>query len=88
LIFVTVGNATQRFHRLLKAVDELAGKGFFGTHNVFVQTGNNPDVDLQHSEQRAFLSIDEFERQMRNAETVISHGGWRARQRSPTATGR
>jgi beta-1,4-N-acetylglucosaminyltransferase len=75
LIFVTVGNATQRFHRLLKAVDKLAGEGFFGTHNVFVQTGNNPDVILQHTEHRAFLSIDEFEQQMQIAETVISHGG-------------
>lgn len=75
MIFVTVGNATQRFHRLLQAVDELAGKGFFGTHHVFAQTGNNPEVVLQHSEHRAFLSIAEFEQQMRNAETVISHGG-------------
>ena len=75
MIFVTVGNATQRFGRLLKAVDDLSEKGFFGTQMVFVQTGNNPDVSLSHCEHKAFLSIDEFEGQIQNADIVICHGG-------------
>jgi UDP-N-acetylglucosamine transferase subunit ALG13 len=75
VIFVTVGNATQRFPRLLQAIDELSGSGFFDSQKVFVQTGHNADVRLRHCEQQAFLAIDEFERRMQNAEIIICHGG-------------
>jgi UDP-N-acetylglucosamine transferase subunit ALG13 len=75
LIFVTVGNATQRFHRLLKAVDELSGKGFFESQSVFVQTGHNTDILLQYCDHQPFLALDEFEGRVQNAEIIICHGG-------------
>jgi len=75
VIFVTVGNATQRFPRLLQAVDALSGSGFFDSQKVFVQTGHNPDVRLRHCEQQAFLAMDEFERHIQDAEMIICHGG-------------
>ncbi len=75
MIFVTVGNATQRFARLLQAVDELSGSGFFDSQKVFVQTGHNADIRLRHCEQQAFLALDEFERHMQDADIIICHGG-------------
>ena len=38
-MFVTVGNATQGFARLLQAVDAAAGEGFFEGEPVLIQTG-------------------------------------------------
>jgi UDP-N-acetylglucosamine transferase subunit ALG13 len=75
LIFVTVGNATQRFPRLLKAVDDLSASGFFEAEPVVVQTGNNTGLRLAHCQPQAFLAMDEFERHMRNADLIICHGG-------------
>ncbi|MFL6212872.1 MAG: glycosyltransferase [Blastocatellia bacterium] len=75
MIFVTVGNATQQFPRLLKAVDDLSASGFFETETVIVQTGNNTDIRLAHCQQQAFLAMEEFEQHMHNAGLIICHGG-------------
>jgi UDP-N-acetylglucosamine transferase subunit ALG13 len=75
LVFVTVGNATQGFKRLLDAVDEAAGRGIFGDEAVFIQTGNNPDFRASHCKQQAFIEPDEYESLLKNASLIISHAG-------------
>ena len=75
MVFVTVGNATGGFRRLLDAVDRLAGEGFFNGEPVLVQSGNNPDFAPRHCEARAFLAIEEFRARLHEATLVICHGG-------------
>ena len=75
MIFVTVGNATQRFRRLLDAVDELKGKGLFHQEPVFIQTGHNPDFHPRYCGHKPFLGMDEFQQQMEKADLIITHGG-------------
>jgi beta-1,4-N-acetylglucosaminyltransferase len=75
VIFVTVGNATQRFARLLEAVDDLAEKGMFGAEPVLIQSGNNPDFHSSRCEVKPFISMDEFNSLISRAELIISHGG-------------
>lgn len=75
LVFVTVGNATQGFTRLLNAVDEAAGQGVFGDEPIFIQTGNNPDFHASHCEQQSFLPMSQFEALLRDSSLIISHGG-------------
>ena len=74
-MFVTVGNATQGFKRLLDAVDEAAGQGLFGDEPIFIQTGNNPDFHASHCEQQSFLPMSQFEALLRDSSLIISHGG-------------
>jgi UDP-N-acetylglucosamine transferase subunit ALG13 len=75
MIFVTVANATQRFSRLLKAVDELAGKGVFGSEVVFIQSGNNPNFLPSHCKHEPFLGTDDFAQKVREANLIICHAG-------------
>jgi exopolysaccharide biosynthesis glucuronosyltransferase PssE len=75
LIFVTVGNATQGFRRLLDAVDVLAGKGTFNGEEVLIQFGSNSDFQASHCKQEAFLQTARFAEAMRTASLVISHAG-------------
>jgi UDP-N-acetylglucosamine transferase subunit ALG13 len=75
MIFVTVGNATQRFGRLLNAIDGLAGRGLFGNDVVFIQSGNNPRFLPSFCKHESFLSIEEFVRKISEADMVICHAG-------------
>jgi UDP-N-acetylglucosamine transferase subunit ALG13 len=75
MVFVTVGNATQGFERLLKAVDEVAGKGVFAGEDVLLQTGNNPNFRASHCQQKQFIEMSEFESLLGSASLIISHGG-------------
>jgi UDP-N-acetylglucosamine transferase subunit ALG13 len=75
VIFVTVGNATQGFRRLLDAVDRLAGQGGFGDQAVFIQSGNNPDFHPSYCKHEPFLTMEAFERKIREADLIISHTG-------------
>jgi UDP-N-acetylglucosamine transferase subunit ALG13 len=75
LIFVTVGNATQPFTRLLAAVDRLATEGIFAGEPVLIQSGNNPGVVSHSCEVRPFISMDEFVQFMQDASLLICHGG-------------
>lgn len=75
MVFVTVGNATQEFRRLLSAVDALAGEGFFQHDSVFIQTGHSRSFHSQHCICTSFLSTDEFVQRMENADLIICHGG-------------
>lgn len=75
MIFVTVGNSTQGFRRLLEAVDILEGQGAFGDEPVLIQSGNNANFKPSYCEYGAFLSPEEFIRQINKAGTVICHAG-------------
>ena len=75
MIFVTVGNATQSFDRLLNAIDELAGKSAFEGEHVLIQSGNSPKFVARHCEARPFISMDEFSDLMEQASLIICHGG-------------
>lgn len=75
MIFVTVGNATEGFRRLLDAVDRMAGQGAFGNESVFMQTGNNPDFRPTHCRHEPFMSMEEFVSRVREATLVICHAG-------------
>lgn len=75
MIFVTVGNATQGFRRLLDAMDRFAGQGAFGDETVFIQSGNNPDFRPFYCKHEPFLNMEEFERKINEADLIISHAG-------------
>ncbi|HET6892678.1 MAG TPA: glycosyltransferase [Pyrinomonadaceae bacterium] len=74
-MLVTVGNATQGFVRLLKAVDAAAGNGVFGEETVFIQAGNTSNFVAAHCRQQDFLEMKQFEMLLRDATLVICHGG-------------
>ena len=75
LVFVTVGNATQGFRRLLEGVDAIAGRGFFNNDSVIIQSGNNPDFRALHCKQENFIPIDQFTQLIREAALIICHAG-------------
>lgn len=74
MVFVTVGNATQGFRRLLDAVDDLARRDFF-EDRVFIQSGHNADFQALHCDATPFVSMDDFNQMMENASLIICHGG-------------
>src|SRR5437879_223521 len=75
VVFVTVGTATQSFRRLVEGVDRLAEIGLFEREPVVMQTGATRDFVPQNCEWRPFLPRPEFDRLMREASLIISHGG-------------
>jgi UDP-N-acetylglucosamine transferase subunit ALG13 len=75
VVFVTVGNATQHFRRLLEAVNRVAESGAFGSERIFIQSGHNPGFESGHCEVKQFVSMDEFEYLMSSASLIICHGG-------------
>ncbi len=75
MIFVTVGNATQGFMRLLKGVDDLARQGAFGQEEIFMQVGHNPGFLSSHCKVEPFISMEEFQKRMSAASLIIAHGG-------------
>lgn len=75
MVFVSVGNATQPFLRLLEAVDALAGQGVFGADPVVMQIGHANGFTPYFGRSVAFLSMDEFIVHVRQACLVICHGG-------------
>jgi beta-1,4-N-acetylglucosaminyltransferase len=70
--FVSVGNATQPFHRLLGAVCELAHQL---PQPVFVQYGSAQDFSCPSCNAVAFVDMQAFERQVAEAELLILHAG-------------
>jgi UDP-N-acetylglucosamine transferase subunit ALG13 len=75
MFFVTVGNATQGFRRLLDAVGRLAAEGFFEAESIVIQSGHNPDFSSPHCQVIPFISMDEFDDCMERASLIICHGG-------------
>lgn len=72
-IFITTGSQKFQFNRLLKAVDELIGKGII-TDEVFAQTGYS-DYQPKHYKYENFLDRDRFADEMDRTDLVITHGG-------------
>jgi UDP-N-acetylglucosamine transferase subunit ALG13 len=75
MIFVTVGNATQGFRRLLEAVDALGGTPILSGEEIVMQTGHNDDFHPKHSRIEPFLSMERFQARMGEARLIICHGG-------------
>ena len=75
MVFVTVGNATQGFRRLLDTIEDLAGAGTFGSETVLIQSGNNRDFRTLHCIQEPFLPVERFVEMIRTADLVICHAG-------------
>jgi len=73
MIFVTVGNATQSFPRLLRAMDDLAGNGLNG-ESVVMQSGT-AEYRAVHCVQRDYFSSEEFVELIQTARIVVCHGG-------------
>ena len=75
MIFITVGNATQGFPRLLKAIENLGKAGCFGSERMLIQTGSNSSIALEDVEQIDFLPLEKFLDALCEARVIISHGG-------------
>jgi UDP-N-acetylglucosamine transferase subunit ALG13 len=68
-----VGNAFQPFERLLKGINNLCKLGRF-EEEVFVQTGHN-EFNSNYFRSVPFLTREEFENYLSNANAIITHGG-------------
>lgn len=75
MVFVTVGTPTQGFSRLLGAVDQLVGSGYFREEPIFMQTGSTRDFVPLSCEWKAFVPRLEFERLVATATLIVCHGG-------------
>lgn len=73
MIFVILGSQKFQFNRLLEAIDSLIAAGAI-TEEVFAQTGYSDYVPI-HYAYRKFLDGTEFREKMKQADTVITHGG-------------
>ncbi len=71
MIFVTVGTHNQDFSRLLKKIDEIAGKV---DERVVIQTGHAKYMP-NNAEHFAFGSRKKLERLNKEARIIITHGG-------------
>ena len=70
--FVSVGNATQPFDRLLKAVNACLHEL---PQPVFVQYGSGTNLFAGACEAAPFVTMQEFERLVAGAQLVIVHAG-------------
>jgi UDP-N-acetylglucosamine transferase subunit ALG13 len=70
--FVTVGNATQPFPRMLRAVADVAAQL---PQPVFVQFGCASEPERFGLPGIAFIGMDEFERRIAEASLVVTHAG-------------
>jgi UDP-N-acetylglucosamine transferase subunit ALG13 len=75
MIFVTVGNATDPFRRLLEAMESLAASGQFQGEPVIIQCGHVGDFRPQYCKAERFYPPHEFARMMQEASVVVCHGG-------------
>lgn len=74
-LFVTVGNATQPFARLLKTVNELLSSRVFSVERVSWQVGANPDfIPCVGMVDRRIGGLV-FEKRLAEADVVIAHAG-------------
>lgn len=73
MIFVALGTQKFQMNRLIKAVDEQKQKGLI-KEKVFAQIGNS-DYIPKNFEFRSFLNGTEFNKQIEDADIVITHSG-------------
>ena len=71
MIFVTVGTHNQDFTRLLKEIDEIAGRM---DEEVIIQSGNTTLV-LKNAKCFDFASRNDLKRLNKEARIIITHGG-------------
>lgn len=72
MIFVTVGSRNYQFDRLFKKLDELYEDGTL-SEEMFAQTGTSGYVP-KHYAHKDFITPEEFEEKIREADIVVSHG--------------
>lgn len=70
--FVSVGNATQPFNRLIESVIENYAEL---PQPVVIQHGNTPLANIEKCVAKPFLGMNEFSSQLKQAELLILHGG-------------
>jgi UDP-N-acetylglucosamine transferase subunit ALG13 len=75
MIFVTVGEATRGFPRLLEAVERLAREGCFGSEDIIMQVGHTKTFRSTRAVVSPFFPPGTFDCLLRDARIVISHGG-------------
>jgi len=73
LIFVCIGSRDYQFNRLLKALDELVESGEL-KEEIFAQIGQS-QYEPKHYAWERYLDADDFRRQQKNADLIISHAG-------------
>lgn len=73
MIFITTGSRSFQFNRLLKAVDEAVMRGLI-TEQVFAQTGLS-DYCIKKYEYTKFLNHEEFNKNINEADIILTHGG-------------
>ena len=74
MTFVTVGNAKQRFRRLLDAVEQLNRQRLLPRPVVF-QSGHDTEFVSRDGTVHEFLKLEEFEECVERARLVIAHAG-------------
>ncbi len=72
LIFVTVGSRNYPFDRLFKKLDSLYEEGIL-TEPMFAQIGTST-YKPKYYEYRDFISPEEFDEKIQDADIVVSHG--------------
>lgn len=72
MIFVCLGSQQYQFNRLLQKLDELVDEN--AINNVFAQIGSST-YKPQHYECRDFLSQEEYEKKVKDANLIITHAG-------------
>lgn len=73
MIFVAVGTQKFPFHRLLRSVDEIVGRGV-EQEEVFAQIGYSNYMPLNYK-YTEFLSGEEYSRYIRECSLMITHSG-------------
>ena len=72
MIFVTVGSRQYQFNRLFKRLDELYQDGTL-TEEMFAQIGAST-YQPRHYAYKDFITPEEFDEKIENANIVVSHG--------------
>ena len=72
MVFVTVGSRPYPFDRLFRKLDELYEDGTL-TEEMFAQTGAG-GYQPRHYAFQDYISPEEFDRRIREADIVVSHG--------------
>lgn len=72
LIFVTVGSRNYQFDRLFKKLDQLYEDGIL-KEPMFAQIGTST-YKPKHFKYKDFITQEEFEQKIKEADIVVSHG--------------
>ena len=72
MIFVTVGSRNYPFDRLFIKLDELYENGIL-TEDMFAQIGTSSYIP-KHYSYKDFITPEEFEKKINEADIVVSHG--------------